>query len=154
MLPSVVAGAKIYDDLIMDHIKNARNYRVLDDADRSARGVNPLCGDEVSIYLKIASERIEDIAFQCTCCGISMASASILGESVMGIATADAKSLLRGVVGMLDQRTDPATHGADSGQRALLETVREFPARARCAMLPWITLEAALENRQQVEFPR
>ena len=149
-----MAGARIYDDLIMDHIKNARNYRVLEGADRSVRGVNPLCGDEVSISLNFAQERIEDIAFQCTCCGISMASASILGESVMGMAAGDVKNLLREFVGLLNQRADPESHGADSPQRALLATVREFPVRTRCAMLPWLTLEAALENRSQVEFPR
>lgn len=65
-----------YDDFIMDHIKNARNFRVLDDADRQAHGSNPLCGDEIDVYLRMDRDRIEDAAFQCTCCGVSMASAS------------------------------------------------------------------------------
>ena len=79
-----MAVSKAYDDLIMDHIKNARGFRVLADATHHAGGSNPLCGDEVTVYLTLAGERIESAAFQCTCCGISMASASIMTESVRG----------------------------------------------------------------------
>ena len=79
-----MAVSKAYDDLIMDRIKNARGFRVLDDATHRAEGSNPLCGDEMTVYLTLAGERIESAAFQCTCCGISMASASIMTESVRG----------------------------------------------------------------------
>ena len=74
----------MYDDIVMDHIKNARNCRVLDDADRRIEGRNPLCGDELLIFLKVADERIDDLAFQCSCCGISMASASMMTSAVKG----------------------------------------------------------------------
>src|ERR1044071_2393030 len=89
-----MALADPYDDLVMDHIKHARNYRVLADASHQAQGSNPLCGDELVIYLSTKHERIVDIAFQCTCCGISMASASIMSEQVKGKLTSEAKSLL------------------------------------------------------------
>ena len=73
-----------YDDILMDHIKNARNYRAPPDATHTASGSNPLCGDELTVFLKLKENRLEDIAFQCTCCGISMASASVMTESMAG----------------------------------------------------------------------
>lgn len=144
-----LSGADLYDDLIMDHIRNARNYRVPGDVDRKATGSNPLCGDELTVYLKIERGRIKDIAFQCTCCGISMASASIMTEMIKGKDTADLKTLLRAFVAMLEGRADIASHSATREQRAVLATVQKFPARTRCATLPWATLEEAIDNRQE-----
>ena len=132
-----------YDDLIMDHIKNARNYFVPGTVSRSASGTNPLCGDEITVYLRIESERIEDIAFQCTCCGISMASASIMTEMLKGRVAHDARTHLRAFVAMLQERA-ASPREATREQRALLETVQKFPARSGCAALPWTTLEEAL----------
>ena len=142
-----MAGLKAYDDLIMDHIKNARNFRVLADATHHADGANPLCGDELTVYLSLDGNRIADASFQCTCCGISMASASFMTESVRGRSANDARELLTGLVAALTARADPASHQADPAQHALLNAVREFPARTQCAVLPWLTLEAALDNR-------
>lgn len=141
-----------YDDLVMDHIKNARNYRVLDGADRHSHGSNPLCGDEVDIYLRMAGGRIEDAAFQCSCCGISMASASMMTESIKGSSAGEAGTRARALIALIDAQADHPHEGADDMQRALLATVLEFPARKRCAVLPWITLEAALENRSEAAF--
>lgn len=140
----------LYDDLVMDHIKNARNYRLLVDADRQAMGTNPLCGDEISVYLKMAGDRIADVAFQCTCCGISMASASIMTEIVKGKHADDAKALLQNVVAMLNSGREPPSPEASAEHRALLETVKKFPARTRCAALPWATLEGALNQQDSV----
>lgn len=145
---------KLYDDLIMHHIKNAQNYRALDDADRKASGSNPLCGDELTVYLKIDRDRIEDVAFQCTCCGVSMASASIMTESIRGKRTADARALLAEFVAMLNGGASAPATRADSPQRAILATVQEYPVRTRCATLPWATLEAALDDRQDPIFVR
>lgn len=141
-----------YDDLVMDHIKHARNYRVPDDANRMGTGSNPLCGDEIVVYLRIDGERIADAAFQCTCCGISMASASIMTEMAKGRTAHDAKVLLRRFVAMVDSRT-PASDRMSDEWLALLETVRRFPARTRCAALPWVTLEGILENREHAVEP-
>ena len=135
-----------YDDLVMDHIRNARNYRVPDDANRQSQGSNQLCGDEVTVYLKLHADRVEDAAFQCSCCGISMASASMLTESIVGLTTAEARSHARLVIDQLAARTS-ADAPRDERVEALLATVREFPTRAGCATLPWITLEAALDGR-------
>jgi nitrogen fixation NifU-like protein len=142
---------KLYDDLIMDHIKNARNYRALETADRQARGTNPLCGDEVAVYLRLAGESISEISFQCTCCGISMASASIMSERLTGTRVADAKAVIPEFIGVLNDKDAPAVD-TDEARRAIVATVREFPARARCAMLPWLTLEAALNEQSELIF--
>ena len=84
----------LYSEAILDHIKNARNYYELPDANRSARGVNPLCGDSFSVYLRTEADYISQASFQCECCGISMASASIMTEAVRGKSLAEAKALV------------------------------------------------------------
>lgn len=147
-----MAAKSPYDDLVMDHIRNARNYRVPDDANRQSHGSNPLCGDDVTVYLRLNADRVEDAAFQCSCCGISMASASMLTESVVGRSTAEARSRARFVIDVIGARTDPAAAPENEWLVALLATVREFPARAGCATLPWITLEAALDGRPEAVF--
>ena len=136
----------MYDDLVMEHIKNARNYRVLDDAERIVVGTNPLCGDEVRLYLELKDERIADLAFQCSCCGISMASASILTETVKGAPVEEARRMIRDFIAMLEH---PAAQPAATTREewiAMLDTARRFPARARCALLPWTTAADALER--------
>jgi nitrogen fixation NifU-like protein len=136
-----------YDSLVMDHIRNARNYRALADADRRSHGVNPLCGDEVDVYLRIEHGRIAEAAFQCTCCGISMASASMMTERITGLSAHDADAEAAAVIGLINDAADTAALAGDAVKSALAATVREFPARARCAALPWITLQAALADR-------
>jgi len=85
-----------YDALVMDHIRHARNFRVIEHANRYAKGVNPLCGDEMSVYLTLTVDRIDDIAYQCTCCGISMASASIMTQMVKGRRAGDVVDAIDG----------------------------------------------------------
>ena len=145
-----MSNTRLYDDLIMDHIKNARNYRRLDEVDRQATGMNPLCGDEVFVCLKMEGERIADVAFQCTCCGISMASASIMTEMVKGKLAHEAKALVRDCVAILRSRTQSSSHGMSAERRAMLEMVKKFPARTRCAALPWATLEGALDQQEAI----
>jgi len=149
-----MVSAKGYDDLIMDHIRNARNFHALDDATHSANGSNLLCGDELAVHARIAGELIENVSFQCTCCGISMASASMMAESVKGKRIAEVRIRLAGIVASLAARAYPAGDDSDPMQHALLKTVQELPARTRCAMLPWVTLEAALDKRQDTVFVR
>ncbi|HET6492908.1 MAG TPA: SUF system NifU family Fe-S cluster assembly protein [Burkholderiales bacterium] len=145
---------KLYDDVLMDHIKNARNYCALDDANRTASGTNPLCGDEVTVYLRLDQDRVQKVAFQCTCCGISMASASIMTQSVIGSHAHDALASIRAFADLLATPADCVLAGGDANQYAVLDTVRRFPARIRCALLPWITLEAALQGREEATFAR
>ena len=143
------AAHSLYDDLILDHIKNARNYRVLEGADRVAEGVNPLCGDTFTVYVQLDGEVICDAAFQCSCCGISMASASVMTEAVKGRTLAQATELYSRFTGLLAK---PGAPGAaeDLGEVAVLAVVRAFPSRRDCAALAWHTLLAALEGRQSM----
>jgi nitrogen fixation NifU-like protein len=140
-----------YDDLIMDHIRNARNYRVPGGATGKGNGLNPLCGDEMTVYVRIEGGMIRDAGFQCSCCGVSMASASIMTECVIGLSPAAARTLLAGVIAAVN--AGAAGAGARPEVLAILDTVHRHPARARCAVLPWATLEASMENRLQTVIP-
>ena len=142
-----MAEARGYDDLIMDHIKNARGYRVLDDATHHASGANPLCGDEMTVYARLAGDQIEAVTFQCTCCGISMASASMMSEYVRGKSRAQLKASLESFVAAIIGHAEPPAAESDGMRHALLKTVRDLPARTPCAALPWATLAAALDGR-------
>ena len=138
-----------YDQFIMDHIRNARNYRALSGASHHAAGINPLCGDEMNVYANIVQDRIHDVGFQCSCCGISMASASIMTDLLKSASVADAKPLLRAFITAISSSAEPLSHGVDGGRLAILQTVHALPSRRKCAALPWLTLEAALEGRPQ-----
>jgi nitrogen fixation NifU-like protein len=136
----------LYDDVILDHIKDARNYRVLEQADRAAEGVNPLCGDSFTVYVRLDGEVIRDASFQCSCCGISMASASVMTEAVKGRTVAQAGELYRRFIELLSEAGAPDL-AEDLGEVAMLAVVRAFPSRRNCAALAWHTLLAALEGR-------
>ena len=134
----------LYDDVIMDHIRNARNYHKLEGANREAEGSNPLCGDVLTVYLKLSGEVIDDIGFQCSCCGISMASASIMTESVKGKKKNEAQFIFQRFSQMLTQSQPDAPSATDD--LSVLAVVREFPSRVNCATLAWETLEQALDQ--------
>ncbi|HEX4987111.1 MAG TPA: SUF system NifU family Fe-S cluster assembly protein [Burkholderiales bacterium] len=136
----------LYNEAILDHIKNARNYRELPGANRKAHGVNPLCGDTFDVYARVEGDRIVEAAFQCECCGISMASASIMTEAVAGKTVEHARALYRDLENML--RDPQSVSGAEPGQLPVLELIRDFPSRVNCALLGWHTLAAALDGRE------
>jgi nitrogen fixation NifU-like protein len=138
----------LYNEVVLDHIKNARNYRVMEDANRTAEGVNALCGDTLSLYVRLDGDVIRDVSFQCSCCGISMASASVMTEEVKGSTVAKAEELYRSFMGLLSAAEETGSE-ADLGEVSVLATVRAFPERRNCAALAWDTLIAALENREQ-----
>jgi nitrogen fixation NifU-like protein len=134
----------LYDELILDHIRQARNYRVPERVTAEIPGSNPMCGDEMMLYLDIAAGRLQDIGFQCTCCGVSMASASIMTERVKGKRVADARALLREFTDALAGTVPAGSAVLTREQQALVEAARRSPSRARCAALPWDTLLKAL----------
>jgi nitrogen fixation NifU-like protein len=136
----------LYDHVILDHIKNARNYRAMEDAHRTAEGVNPLCGDSFTVYVQLDGETIRDASFQCSCCGISMASASVMTEEVKGKSVEQARQLYRAFTQMLSH-PEAVAPSHELGEVALLSVVRDFPSRRNCAALAWHTLNAALEGR-------
>jgi nitrogen fixation NifU-like protein len=138
----------LYNEVILDHIKNARNFQALPDADRRSHGINPLCGDTFNVYLKLQGDRISEAAFECECCGISMASASIMTEAVKGRSVAEVKALYRHFENLMRNPGTASDAPAGAGEIAMLELIGEFPSRVNCALLGWHTLDAALDGRE------
>ncbi|MCE2439308.1 MAG: SUF system NifU family Fe-S cluster assembly protein [Candidatus Latescibacteria bacterium] len=141
---------ELYQQVILDHNRSPRNYRCISEADRSSEGHNPLCGDHLSLYVKLDGGRIADIAFQGAGCAISKASASLMTDAVKGQTIREAQLLFGKFRDLVtsDISTEPVVDGI--GKLAVFAGVREFPVRIKCATLAWHTLEAALENS---EFP-
>jgi nitrogen fixation protein NifU and related proteins len=146
----VAESNSLYNDVILDHIRNARNFRELDDANRKAQGLNPLCGDTFTVYARIEGDRVAEASFQCECCGISMASASVMTEAITGRTVSEARSLYRHFERLLKDPTGTPDQPGDHGQLAVLGLIREFPSRVNCALLGWKTLDAALDGRSEV----
>jgi nitrogen fixation NifU-like protein len=138
----------LYRDVIVDHNRNPRNYRPMPDADRQADGFNPLCGDRLTVFVKLDGDRISDVSFDGSGCAISVASASLLTESVMGRTVAEAEQLF-GKMHDLLTRDDADVDVGSLGKLGALSGVREFPARVKCASLCWHTLEAALHQQAE-----
>jgi len=133
---------ELYRDVILDHNRHPRNFGHLNDADGRAQGNNPLCGDQLSLTVRMNGERIEDIRFEGKGCAISTASASLMTEAVKGKDRAAVRALFERVHTLL---THPdAVADGSLGKLAALGGVREFPVRVKCASLCWHTLNAAL----------
>ena len=133
---------ELYRDVILDHNKRPRNFGRLDTADAHADGHNPLCGDRLSVFVKMNGDRIEDLRFEGKGCAISTASASLMTEAVKGKDKAAVGQLFEKVHTLLTQQDAEAS--PDLGKLAALSGVREFPSRVKCASLCWHTLNAAL----------
>jgi nitrogen fixation protein NifU and related proteins len=135
---------ELYRDVILDHNKRPRNFGRLDPSDAHADGHNPLCGDRLSVFVRMDGERVEDVRFEGKGCAISTASASLMTEAVKGKDKAVISKLFDKVHRLLTQQD--AVPGAELGKLAALSGVREFPARVKCASLCWHTLNAALDK--------
>jgi nitrogen fixation NifU-like protein len=139
--------ADLYQEVILDHNRRPRNFRALAGADRRAHGHNPLCGDQVTVFLKMDGDRIGDIAFEGSGCAISKASASLMTEAVKGETTADALAMFDRFHAMITAPTDvPVEDDESLGKLVSLAGVRSFPVRVKCASLAWHTLKAALAS--------
>jgi nitrogen fixation NifU-like protein len=138
---------ELYQQLIVEHSRAPRNFRPVPDANRSAEGLNPLCGDEITLQLRLERDRIADIGFRGSGCAISKAAASLMTGAVAGKTTAEAADLFHRFHAMITSRPDSAPDTTGLGKLAALAGVRAFPARVKCASLAWHTLQAALEGR-------
>ena len=138
---------ELYQDVILDHNRWPRNFRALERA-RKTEGFNPLCGDHLTVYLRVVGDVIADVGFQGSGCAISKASASLMTESVKGKTAPDATALLERFQRMITSPPDSPID--DLGKLAALAGVRQFPARVKCATLAWHTLRAALDSREEV----
>ncbi len=134
----------LYRDVILDHNKQPRNFGRIEPADAHADGHNPLCGDRLSLFLRMNGDKVEDIRFEGKGCAISTASASLMTEAVKGKNRSTIAELYQKVHTLLTQHD--AIPDTSLGKLAALSGVREFPARVKCASLCWHTLNAALER--------
>lgn len=139
----------LYQQVILDHNRNPRNFREIQGAEKTAEGYNPLCGDRLTVWLEIDDGTISDVSFKGAGCAISKASASLMTDSLKGKSLEEAEELFqafhRMVTGEAGEDFDPTT----LGKLAVFSGVREFPVRVKCASLAWHTLRAALSGSRQ-----
>ncbi|MEW4982354.1 MAG: Fe-S cluster assembly sulfur transfer protein SufU [Cycloclasticus sp.] len=135
----------LYQEVIFDHNRNPRNFREMEDADRQIDGFNPLCGDRLTLFIKFADGKIADASFQGQGCAISTASASLMTDIVKGQTEAEAQKLFTLFHKMA---TGEDVEMDDLGKLAVLAGVCEYPARVKCATLPWHTLDALLQGSE------
>ena len=140
----------LYRELILDHSRHPRHFGRLGDATHHAEGINPLCGDKLKLYLRLGrDDRIEDASFEGSGCAISMASASLLTDTVIGLPVATARDYFNALTTRLTARDAPGADPAhlDLGKLRALDGVREFPMRVKCATLAWHALDSALRRQ-------
>jgi len=140
---------ELYQEVILDHSRKPRNCTALEHADRHADGYNPLCGDRVTVYIRLEGDRIQELSFQGAGCAISTASASLMTEFLRGRTVAEAATLFDRFHDLVTG--DPTDHEAaapELGKLNVFAGVREYPSRVKCATLAWHTLHAALKNAQ------
>jgi len=143
----------LYQEVVIDHSKRPRNFRKIEGATRTAEGFNPLCGDQLTLYVTLANGVIEDIAFQGAGCAISKASASLMTAALKGKTQEEAAELFGRVHAMLTEGLNGEVKLEDVGKLAALSGVWEFPMRVKCASLAWHTLRSALEGTGKGEEP-
>ena len=139
--------ADLYQEVILDHNRRPRNFHSLAEASHSAEGYNPLCGDRLTLYLKMNGDTIEDVSFVGAGCAISKASASLMTDAVKGRTRVEAQALFERFHRMVT--TPPDQPVEEMGKLSSLAGVREFPIRVKCASLAWHTLKAAFDNRRR-----
>lgn len=140
---------ELYQQVILEHSRSPRNFRELENADRTAEGYNPLCGDQLRLYVILEGDKIVDISFKGSGCAISRASASLMTGAVKGKTMAEAEALFARFREMLTSEHDAAIDEEAMGKLAVLGGVREFPVRVKCATLAWHTLHAALAGKEK-----
>ena len=137
----------LYQEVILDHNRRPRNFRALD-AGRKAEGYNPLCGDRLTVYLRVEDDVIKDATFQGSGCAISKASASLMTDVVKGKTVAEAEALFERFHRTVTAPPDATVE--DLGKLSVLAGVRQFPVRVKCATLAWYALRAAVEARDEI----
>ncbi|MBS0471471.1 MAG: SUF system NifU family Fe-S cluster assembly protein [Proteobacteria bacterium] len=143
---------ELYQEVILDHSKHPRHFGKLDDATNTAQGHNPLCGDRVTMYLKVdADDRIQDIAFEGKGCAISQASASLMTDMIVGRTVAEAEKLMGGFLHLVKGEDASGLDPDDRERLDVMAGVSAFPMRVKCATLAWHTMKSALEGGAAAE---
>ena len=136
----------LYQEVVFDHNRNPRNFRIMEDANRKIEGFNPLCGDRITLYVKVIDGKIEDVSFQGAGCAISTASASLMTEIVRGKTEQEAEDLFELFHRITTGKNGDEINLEDLGKLTVLAGVRAYPARVKCATLAWQSLQSALKN--------
>ncbi len=137
---------ELYQSVILDHNKSPRNFCKPKGANRSAEGVNPLCGDQLTVYLSVENGVVEDVGFNGTGCAISTASASLMTQSIKGKKIEEVEHFFAGFHEMVTSNPQASTGGEDLGKLSVFSGVREFPMRVKCATLAWHAMTEALND--------
>ena len=144
---------ELYQELILEHGKNPRNLRITENFNKDAKGNNPLCGDNVHVYLKLNDQRkVEDISFEGSGCAISMASASIMTDMIKGKSDNETKEIIEDFLGMIKENPELKTNLLKEDEKTklmCLSGVKQYPMRVKCATLSWHTLVSAMENGEK-----
>ena len=140
---------ELYQEMVVDHSRRPRNFGELAEANRSAEGFNPLCGDQVTVYLKVVDEVVTDVSFVATGCAISKASASMMTEEIKGKSLSQVESLFDGFRGMVTRKPGDDFDSIDLGDLEILSGVSQYPARIKCATLSWHAMHAALSDKNR-----
>ena len=139
---------ELYQQVILDHNKNPRNFGKLEDANRDQEGYNPLCGDHLHVYLQVDDDGvIEDIRFEGSGCAISKASASLMTDAVKGKSVEEAEAVFSRFQALVTSEVNSPVDEAQVGKLAVFAGVREFPMRVKCATLAWHTMKSALDQQ-------
>ena len=144
---------ELYQEIILDHGKNPRNLRKTENFNKDAKGNNPLCGDNVHVYLKLnETKKVEDISFEGSGCAISMASASIMTDLVRGKEEFEVKEIVEDFLGMIKENPELKSQKLKEDEKTklmCLSGVKQYPMRVKCATLSWHTLVSAIDNKQE-----
>ena len=144
---------ELYQEIILDQGKNPRNLRKTENFNKDAKGNNPLCGDNVHVYLKLnENKKVEDISFEGSGCAISMASASIMTDLVRGKEEKEVKEIVEDFLGMIKENPDLKSDKLKEDEKTklmCLSGVKQYPMRVKCATLSWHTLVSAIDNKQE-----
>jgi nitrogen fixation protein NifU and related proteins len=141
---------ELYQETILEHNKNPRNFREIENANKKALGNNPLCGDALQVFVAMDGDTISDVAFKGSGCAISKASASMMTQAVKGKSSEEAKELFNEFLKMVRGEIDEENEENHLGRLKIFAGVREFPARVKCASLSWHTLDVALHGGDSV----
>jgi len=140
---------ELYQEVILDHHRKPRNFGTLENASHRGEGYNPLCGDRITLYLRIENDTIADVAFEGSGCAICTASASVMTEALKGRSVAQATTLFGLFHDVVTGSPDATPDAEELGKLAVFFGVREYPVRIKCATLPWHTLQAALQGGER-----
>jgi nitrogen fixation NifU-like protein len=139
---------ELYQEVIFDHNRNPRNFHVMENANRTVEGFNPLCGDRLTLYLNVQADIIEDASFQGSGCAISTASVSLMTEMVKGMTEQEAQNMFK-IFQKITTGKDDDVKLEELGKLQVLAGVKDYPARVKCATLAWHTLDTAIKNEEK-----